>query len=226
MPLGRRFTRSFQFWCWLCYFGLFEGLRGASPGKALCRLRVVGLDGKTPGARKGLVRALIFCGPVTLPTMALMFLFPDWTTPRAGDPAHALFAMIPWGVQLVAFILLFSTCRRRNGFAGLHDLWSGTRVVSRSVLPVRPIQPLALEAAPATAEMPQIGPYHILGELGRSGDAEMLLGYDARLLRKVWLRTVAPRHAAAGPCFVSLGPSGTPPLVEWQTVGRRMLGRL
>jgi hypothetical protein len=192
----------------LCYFGLFEGLRGASPGKSLCRLRVVGLDGKTPGARKGLLRALIFCGPVSLPTMALMFLFPDWITPRTGSPAHSLFAMIPSGVQLVAFILLFSTCRRRNGFAGLHDLWSGTRVVSRSVLPVRPVLPPASEATPATAEMPQIGPYHVLGELGRSGDAEMLLGYDARLLRKVWLRTVAPGTPPLAPVLCHLARPG------------------
>ena len=145
---------------------------------------------------------------VTLPTMALMFLFPDWMTLRAGYPAHSLFMVLPSAIQLVAFILLFSTCRRRNGFAGLHDLWSGTRVVSRSVQPVRPVLPPPTEAPLATGEMPQIGPYHVLGELGRSGDAALLLGYDARLLRKVWLRRVAPGTPPLAPALCHLARPG------------------
>jgi hypothetical protein len=44
---------------------------------------------------------------------------------------------------------------------------------------------------------PLIGPYHVLETLENSGGAAWLLGYDIRLLRKVWIRTV---------------PGGTPPL--------------
>ena len=173
------------------YFGLIEGLRGASPGKAFCRLRVVGLDGDTPVISMALARILIFYGFSGLPAMALTLLRPDWMVQNAGDPKSSLALAIPSAVQLLLFLLLFCTCRRRNGFAGLHDLWSRTRVVSRSVQPVRPVLLPPLEAPPATGEMPQIGPYHVLGELGRSGEAPLLLGYDARLLRKVWLRRVA-----------------------------------
>ena len=192
----------------ICYFGLFEGLRGASPGKALCRLRVVGLDGNTPGAKKGFLRALIYCAPVSLPTLALTFLVTGSMTPHPDDPGKSLYVFLPSAVQMVVFLLLFSTCRRRNGFAGVHDLWSGTRVVSRSVLPVRPVLPPPLEAPMETGEMPQIGPYHVLGELGRSGDAALLLGYDARLLRKVWLRKVAPGTPPVAPALCHLARPG------------------
>ena len=190
------------------YFGLFEGLRGASPGKALCRLRVVGLDGHTPGISKALARILIFYGLSGLPVMALTLLRPDWMVQHAGDPKSSLALVIPSVVQLLMFLLLFCTCRRRNGFAGLHDLWSRTRVVSRSVQPVRSALPPALETPLATGERPQIGPYHVLGELGRSGDAELMLGYDARLLRKVWLRKVAPGTPPLAPALCHLARPG------------------
>jgi uncharacterized RDD family membrane protein YckC/peroxiredoxin len=190
------------------YFGLFEGLRGASPGKVLCRLRVIGLDGSTPGIRKALARFLIFYGFSLLPVNALTLLRPDWMVSHAGDPKSAFVPLIPSAVQLLIFLLLFSTCRRRNGFAGLHDLWSRTRVVSRSMQPVRPVLPPAPEAPLAPGERPQIGPYHVLGDLGRSGDAEMLLGYDARLLRKVWLRKVAPGTPPLAPALCHLSRPG------------------
>ena len=208
------------------YFGLFEGLRGASPGKALCRLRVVGLDGCTPGVRKAVARILIFYGFSGLPVMALTLLRPDWMVQHAGDRKSSLALVIPSAVQLLMFLLLFCTCRRRNGFAGLHDLWSRTRVVSRSVQPVRPALPPTVETPPVTGERPQIGPYHVLGDLGRSGDGELFLGYDARLLRKVLAAQGGPWHSSARSCFVPPGPPGTPPLAERQTVGRGLLGRL
>ena len=56
--------------------------------------------------------------------------------------------------------------------------------------------------------VPQIGPYHVLGELGRSGDAELMLGYDARLLRKVWLRKVASGTPPLAPALCHLARQG------------------
>ena len=71
-----------------------------------------------------------------------------------------------------------------------------------------PLLPPALETPLATGEMPQIGPYHVLSEMGRSGDAELLLGYDARLLRKVWLRKVAPGTPPLAPALCHLSRPG------------------
>src|SRR6185503_7372083 len=44
----------------LLYYSVLEGLWGATVGKALCGLRVVGKDNSPPGFRRALPRALIY----------------------------------------------------------------------------------------------------------------------------------------------------------------------
>jgi len=189
----------------LLYYALPEGIWGATAGKAICRLRVVGPDNGPPGLRRGLVRALSY---MLLPTL------PFWIA-SGGDPFAFLRgpAVNQYFIQISPYLvlaLLFCTVRRRNGFAAIHDLLTRTRVISRTALQTRPAL-AASESAPAAVETkPQVGPYHILEPLGRTGDAEWLLGYDLRLLRKVWLRVVPP---------------GTPPVpAPWRNLGRT--GRL
>jgi len=194
----------------VAYFGLFEGLRGASPGKALCRLRVVGLDGKMPEMRRGLLRAALFSGFASLPAMGLTLFGVDLMMKHPGS-------FFLWFIPTVIQLLVFCTCRRQNGFAALHDLWSGTRVLARPIQPVRPGSSLVVEAPPATGELVQIGPYHVLAELGRSDDATVVLGYDARLLRKVWLRRVP---AATPPVAMALRHLARPGRFRWLN-GRR-----
>ncbi len=172
------------------YFGLFEGLRGASPGKLLCRLRVAGLNGELPGLRKGLLRALYYCGLTSLPAIALAGM--DLTPARMTPVKTGLIYFLPAAVSL----LIFCYCRRENGFAGLHDLWSRTRVLARVDLPVRPVLSPPSETPQLASDLPRIGPYHVLAELGQSDDATIMLGYDARLLRKVWLRRSPPAAPA------------------------------
>ena len=73
--LGAKLVYSIiSFLLMVSYFGFFEGLRGASFGKAICRLRVVGLDGSSLGIKKGLVRILIFSVFCGLPGMVAPFL--------------------------------------------------------------------------------------------------------------------------------------------------------
>jgi len=95
------------------------------------------------------------------------------------------------GESLVPFVALFCTARRKNGFASLHDLASRTRVVRKKAFQARPVAPAADPAQPLDETLPRIGPYHILATLDRTGGDELLLGYDTRLLRKVWMRQEA-----------------------------------
>ena len=200
---GRRWLVTlFSFLVPVAYYGWFEGRRGATPGKALCRLRVVGLDGTLPGWRRGFLRALIFCGASTLTAVALIWLGQDWIVRHP-------FAGVTAGLFQLA---LFCTCRRENGFAGLHDLGSGTRVLAQSPQPFRPGLPPAPETPPAIAELAPMGPYHILAELGPSAGAQVRLGYDARLLRKVWLRRVP---AATPPVAMALRHLARPARFRW-----------
>ena len=93
--------------------------------------------------------------------------------------------------------LLFCTVRRRNGFAAVQDLVTKTRVISRAALDSRPLLPVGESQPPAVDANPVVGPYHVLETLETNADGQWLLGYDLRLLRKVWIRTV---------------PAGTPPV--------------
>jgi hypothetical protein len=78
--------------------------------------------------------------------------------------------------------------RRRNGYAGLHELLSGTRVVRIQTRQQRPTLSLTDEPLPDMQGAQQIGPYHVLGQLDVDQTYELLLAYDTRLLRKVWIR--------------------------------------
>jgi uncharacterized RDD family membrane protein YckC/peroxiredoxin len=209
----RLLTYFISFGMVILYFGLMEGIRGASLGKMLCRLRVVDLDGNTPDVKKAFLRVLIFSGFSSLPTLALTYFSSDWLTQHPPNPKMSFAWLIPTVIQL----LIFYPCRRRNGFAGLHDLWSRTRVLAQSDQPVRPGMPPELELPPVAGETARIGPYHVLAELGQSDDAAVLLGYDSRLLRKVWLRRVS---AAAPAVDAALRHLGRPGRLRWLNAKR------
>ncbi len=181
---------------WLGYYAIPEGLWGLTPGRALCRLRVVGPDGTAPGIARALLRAAIFIIPANFPMWARHFAVPD------GGVSYVV-AALSWGI----FLGLFVTARRRNGYAGLHELASRTRVISYEAYQARPSLATADELPAVADNLPQIGPYHVLKELSSSSGSQWLLGYDTRLLRRVWIRKV---------------PTGSPPV----SASLRGLGRV
>ncbi len=187
------------------YYAILEGCWGATLGKAICRLRVVRPDKSPPGFLRALLRAVLY---VVLPALPFWIIY-------GGDP-KSFFRSSFVVQQLMGFssyvvlALLFSTARRRNGYASVHDLVTSTRVISRAALQARPALATSETPPPAVETQPTVGPYHILETLQSSAAGQWLLGYDLRLLRKVWIRTVAP---------------GTPPLpAPWTHIGR--VGRL
>ncbi|HRZ36008.1 MAG TPA: protein kinase [Candidatus Paceibacterota bacterium] len=187
------------------YYALLDGLRGASPGKALCGLRVIGADRGTPGFGRALGRALCY---VVLPPLPFWLVYgPDPTAYlNAPSPIRHLMGFSFY----IVLGLLFCTVRRSNGFAAVHDLLTRTRVVSRLALRARPTLGAAQTPSTETVSGPAVGPYQVLETLETSAGAAWLLCYDLRLLRKVWLRKV---------------PSGTPPMPpHLRSLGR--VGRL
>ncbi len=210
--LNARAHRGGNMWVWMLiglvggvsYFTILEATLGASFGKVLCRLRVVGPDSGAPCVWRALVRALMY---VVLPALPFWILFqgnPQGFLHQPPAIQYLLNAM--WFVVL---LILFSSARRRNGFAALQDLVTKTRVIARNALQARP--ELDLGELPQTTDTRQtVGPYHILQTLEQTADTHWLLGFDTRLLRKVWMRVVAP---------------GTPPVpAAWRSIGR--IGRL
>jgi uncharacterized RDD family membrane protein YckC len=195
------------------YYTLLEGLWGASLGKAICRLRVVGPDKNPPGLGRAFCRALL---SGVLPAL------PSWVSFRFNPARYietgALVHILVGTASYVVLAALFATVRRRNGFAAVHDLLTKTRVISRPAVETRP--QLAIQFDAPLVENPnaqQVGPYRVLDSLGASGDATWLLGYDLRLLRKVWLRLVAP---GTPPMPQALRSLGRPARLRWLT-GKR-----
>lgn len=194
------------------YYALFEWRRGATPGKALCRLRVAGPDNGPPGFGAALGRAAIY---VIAPMLPFWLVF--GSNPRAylaiSEPLQILLS----ASYFMVIALLFVTARRRNGFAGIHDLLTKTRVVSRAAFQMRPTL-ATIETPPAEAQaLPRLGPYHVLETLDAKPDAEWQLGYDLRLLRKVWLRKVSSGTPPISPALRNLGRPGR---LRW-LAGRR-----
>jgi uncharacterized RDD family membrane protein YckC len=159
------------------YFGVLEGAWGASIGKWLLRLRLSEADRfEAPGTRRAAVRALVVCLALVLPPLAAGLM--PRTAPRL---------LIQVSATLAGLFTLAWPMRPRNGFRGLHDLWTGTRVVQLP-WPEPPLTYPALRAtaapAPLTSELPRsLGPYRVDGVRDRSAERVILVATDEALGR-------------------------------------------
>lgn len=206
-------------WLWmLCgftlgvgYYAVMEGVWGRTLGKMICHLRVVGSDHGAPGVGRALGRALLY---VILPPLPYWIAFQGDTRAYLNQPQ--LVQMFMSFTFLLVLGILFITARRRNGFAAIQDLLTRTRVIA-SVAPQARPELLLCETQPPAASQRRVGPYHVLETLEESTEVQWLLGYDLRLLRKVWLRVVAPGTAPVPTIWRNLGRIGR---LRWLT-GRR-----
>ncbi|HEX5220504.1 MAG TPA: protein kinase [Verrucomicrobiae bacterium] len=180
----------------LLYYAVPEGLWGASAGKGICGLRVVGPNRGPAGVPRSLLRSLIFRTTWSVPVMVTLLLY-------TGDEYRARMNEGHWNPEdwlwFPLLAILFCTMRRRNGFAGLHDLASGTRVVAKPAATQRPRLLSAPEINPASAPASKLGPYDIIGSLGPVGSGELLLAHDPALRRNLWIHR---RAADAEPVSV------------------------
>ncbi|OGV72811.1 MAG: hypothetical protein A3K19_28460 [Lentisphaerae bacterium RIFOXYB12_FULL_65_16] len=203
------------------YYGVCEGLWGASAGKALCGLRVADAARNAPGLLRAGLRALIFEGVPSLPGyLAMLWLLQHGETlfgPN-GEVTMRLLPILALGYSAwLILALLFSSARRRNGFAGWHDLASGTRVIERAAYYARPALPEAEQSQTPAESAARIGPYQVLETLRQTDAEEMLLGYDPVLLRKVWIRKLPTGSPPVAPSLCELTRPGR---LRWLT-GRR-----
>ena len=167
----------------LVYFTLLEGLWDASVGKRIVGLRVVGPDGGVPRPPRAFLRTFVWLTFYGFAPMATMI-----ATGLATAPARDVLSLLIW---LPFLALLFATARRGNGFAGLHDLVSRTRVVGKPVEGRRPAASPGLPA-PADGVYRRVGHYAVLETLSKGAVESLLLGYDEQLRRRVWIRVLPP----------------------------------
>jgi hypothetical protein len=188
-----------------------EAFWGATSGKALMGLRVVGLKRKLPGIPRALLRAVIVFSAFILGSLvpqacrAVGLIPHDASHPPMASPSEiVLLVTMPY----LSVLLLFITVRRKNGQAAVQDLLSGTRVIIKPNWQMRPDAAPAPEPSAPTEGTPRIGPFHVLSNLGRSGASELFIGYDARLFRRVWIRQLAQGAAEVTPAVRMLTRHG------------------
>jgi hypothetical protein len=171
----------------LLYFGVLESIWGATLGKAFCGLAVIGADRQSPGRVPATLRAAVY----TMCLWSIHFLpsrQPSSLAPALGGP---LAAVTVWTLAFLPLAVLFSTARYRNGFAGLHDLATRTRVVQRRVSATR--AGLAVLGGPSRqVTAGRAGPYDVLPDAVHGLGIGWRWGFDPRLRRAVWLRFSDP----------------------------------
>jgi len=199
------------------YFAILEGVWGASVGKRMLCLLVTGPDRSSPGVVRAALRAALYLVPHSVITILLM--------------PGAVVQSVAWSVASAAVyyaypVLLCLSARRRNGFATVVDLLTQTRVIEKSAVGQREALVPDEERFPEGETVSRIGLYHILGVLGKKGTGEerstgtagaiespgLFLGYDAKLLRRVWIR-----RSPAGELPVSIASrnTGRPGRLRW-----------
>jgi uncharacterized RDD family membrane protein YckC len=132
----------------VAYFAIPEGLWGASLGKMLCGLRVVATGRAAPGIPLATLRALILMLVMNLGDFIQLLISSAEEVRQALLHDGWVFAD---AVGPSFMFLLFVTMRRRNGFAAIHELLTGTRVVVR---PKGSERPRLAETDPATSAAP------------------------------------------------------------------------
>jgi uncharacterized RDD family membrane protein YckC len=183
---------------WVLYFAVLEGVWGASPGKLLLRLRVRrARDSHPPGLARGLVRAAVwtilvdlggFLWGLILALSARADVALD-DLAAAAPLAFAALSALPLAGNALGLTLLLAPMRQRNGYRGLHELLSGTRVV---LLPA-PVRPPVLRGGPFEPPLSaegcpeRLGAFTVRGALGGEAGRKVLVAHDTALGREVWV---------------------------------------
>ena len=213
------------------YFALLEGLWGASLGKRLSGLRV--RKASSPASRPRLPRILLrtalfvsLLDLFELTQAALWLLYPmpmtggnDWAV-KVRTTLLLLMFLLPFVAWIAGIAALLAPMRARNGYRGLHEWMSDTRVVrlprreKRRGLPGRALdRPLCQPDG-----MPEVlGPFLVRGALRWDEDAKILLGQDRSLGRAVWIWL---RPAAEAPLTTARRDISRATRLRWLACGR------
>ena len=174
----------------LIYFGLLEGTWGASVGKWLLGMRVV--SGQQPVTLpQALLRVTLWLAVTALLPFGLGMVYENAVGNRLGD---GLVLMLTIGLAL-----LFVTARRTNGFAGIHDLLTSTRVVERPASPVRSTLQLPPRPEPRDPRAQRVGAYLVVENLDATDTGKLVLAYDDVLRRHVWIHMQPPGAPEVSP---------------------------
>jgi serine/threonine protein kinase len=171
----------------MIYGGILEGVWGATPGKRLMQMRVLSIRGNIPGIPRAFLRASLFWSVYAFINAVGLLLA---HTPLGGE-VSALRNSLLYAPGAGIFVI-FLGARRANGWSGIHDRFSKTRVVlrQRTIARARPVGDVTLAALADTGG--QVGPYQVPRALQNARPGDVVLGLDPTLQRKVWILMESP----------------------------------
>ncbi|HLJ94187.1 MAG TPA: protein kinase [Gemmataceae bacterium] len=201
---------------WILYFLLLEGFWACSLGKRWLRLRVYSAHGNHPaGSRCVLIRTIIFYALVGFPATVLSFAY------VIPESLNTLQEFLVYGlIPAVGGLVMVVPMRARNGYRGIHELASGTRVVRLPwVKKRRTFQDCPSEHALLQPEgLPeQIGCYRIQGALSWKAESTIVSGQHPALGRKVWIHLRPPSRPAV---TASRREVNRPTRLQWLACGK------
>jgi len=173
----------------LTYFTVMERYGAASLGKRLLGLRVTTADGATAGLPAVLLRTLAFLLLYAGPGIIMQQLAAHGRAVGTGGLA----TWAPAFAELLGFALILLPMRAKNGYAGAHELLTGTRVMALAGRDPGVVTVSPSAGAPAGATMGDIafGPYRGAGVLWSRDGESLILARDETLSRDVWIHSVS-----------------------------------
>jgi uncharacterized RDD family membrane protein YckC len=198
-------------WIWVPFFlygFVLEGIWNTTIGKRLFGLRVATTDGGAVGWWRILGRTTVFNAPNFVMSILLLRGVLHQPNLTAAPTMNEI------GRSLVAtglLVAMLSTMRRNNGWAAVHDLASGTRVMARVPHISRREQTASVstafpENAPTTSR--QYGPFVAVSETKTSNEDRIIVAFDPLLRRYVWIQTAQPGTPAIDPARRDIGREG------------------
>jgi uncharacterized RDD family membrane protein YckC len=168
------------------YFAIAEGRWGRTLGKYFFGLRVMTRAGSPPSWLRVIVRTSVFLFVPSLAAIARHWFI----APGSSGPVGFLASFLDDVVVLV-------TMRATNGYAGLHELLSGTCVMA-SRAPTTATVPSFAPTAVFGPLIPSLsfGPYRALQDLWRTPTEALILARDDVLRRTIWVHQFVDETAA------------------------------
>jgi uncharacterized RDD family membrane protein YckC len=185
-------TRYLMTFVIILYFALTEGSFSTTPGKALVGLKVLRSTGHRMNLFQAFLRSTIFFSPAIL--VALLFVEVLW---RSHPPSAGGFYLLN-GLMFLIPLLLFVGASRDNGWLGLHDRWTRSRVSARTgagathriVTTDARVQPIA--------DPQHVAGFRVVGLHEDWPEAPFQIATDEVLGRDVWLYRSVPEEATPG----------------------------
>jgi hypothetical protein len=174
------------------YFAVAESLWGCGVGKLLMGLRVVVTEGQRPALWRTILRSWFIPGALGWGFIVGFYTFSNTSGPvnfQSQEYMRDSVMMTALGAVSHAILLLcLTTMRARNGYRGVHEFASGTRVVRLRRAGAGTVwNDVPIMAATALGEGKSFGPFRARGRLGSIDEMEVLVAQDEMLHRAVWI---------------------------------------